>query len=481
MQTKPKTHLLLLFLFLRLNCRELIKVIQIIRHGARDYYLKNGEEKQSANAFLTNKGFWQMENLGAQMAKKYANKLKISQYSSDEVKIVLSARSRCEYSAKAYFHGFFGKIEGSEKLKAYKSPSSKLELLPNVEAKLNRFKMEKIGLHNNFLFRSHVPITCPNMLNFLDQKDFSQDPEITKFIDIIFAKLKKNHFDYKKIVKGLPSKIFQIKTLHDYFYSTYFYHGSGKTPPIPLHLFKIIRSLQIYLWYKKRRFDKKIYSSLATPLLKAIKNDITLGVNDLNSSSRKKFVLYSGQDSAIYTLLNSLGFAESDCYSKAVNKKKAVSFSRKKKCMNYPQFGDSLTFEVSLVGLSFMVSVLYNNKVILTSKIEKFLEHLSNLQDVNFISNCFGDQTDDSRFFQSQLTGVDLAVDEQLQIKNSKEINIMTGDEGERNFKRKDKEDYSQFLTDIPKLLALGVVFLVIFSTFFIMKFIRGIKGVKSI
>jgi hypothetical protein len=388
-------------------------------------YEKPNNEAASANANLTNRGFKQMVNLGLLMKEKYAQQLDLEKYNPDQVKIVPSSRERCVFSAKAYMHGFFGN-EGKGLHESYIERHRETQdkrFKKEVTDDLEKFEMKLIELRKNYLFRSHSPMVCPRMKTLIKKKNFEKDDLLVKYVDMIFAKLKNDGMDLTKHINQGESKISQIKSLYDYLYSAYFSYNSTKKPPIRSRYFQMIKTAKTYMWYLARSFLKRIYHVQATPLLRAVRNDIIRGINDFKQGKqdRKKLVLYSGQDSVLFALLNVFQLTNSDCFKLALEELRPTT-RWGYNCFEFPKFGDHLTFEVSHVGFSFSVAMYVGKKHIVTKKVESFVGYLKNLESKLYKKFCFGNDEEKMQELKDvEDTGVDLMEDLQHIIERTKE------------------------------------------------------------
>ena len=495
-KSKPELSLIFLLTFtlmiLQKRQSKIIQVIQIIRHGVRTPYVSTPTEEVSANMNLTNRGFDQITKLGLYMRKRYAEELEMKDYNPLSIKVVPSSRKRCVYSAKAYLYGFFWSGASLPTHKEYRMEGDgfggSLQVIPEVERALEPYEMESIKSEQNFLFRSHSPTVCPNMKEIISKDNFLKDEGLIKYVDKIFELLEAENFDPSDFISIEGPRIAKIRPLYDYLYSLYFSVGSKAKKPISMRAFKMIETAKTYIWYKARYFRKTVHKACATKILQAVRNDIVKGIEAFKkgSKTRKKLVLYSGQDSVLYSVLNALEVIDHDCIKEAIQFMN-IAFFFDGKCRTFPKFGDHLTFEVSHIGLSFLVRLYYNGSKLLSMKAEELIGFLKLCENRRFMEICFGPKAKEVDLGLFTDAGVDLQENLTMIYEDPKEKKMRENAEKRKPSSYKEKFDLeilkNTFRRTIlfEKILKIVFICLILLGVFvFLRNKIRSIDKNKN-
>lgn len=383
---------------------KIVQVLHLMRHGARQIIKRQESEKLSSDAQLTNEGFRQQIKLGGEMRRNYARELEIKKYRPGEFVAISSERDRCYHSAKGFMYGFFYKgRKGSMHTHYIGRYQGEFFKDPDVAADLQRYNIKKLRPEENQMFRAHSVKVCPAIGEYIDPEGYKKDHQLREYVDVIDAKLKEEGFDSENVLGTQNLQIGRLPYLYDYLYSKFFWKRDAGQKPVSDRLFKMIKAAKTYGWYSKRKAHPDLEIFAATPIFRSIRKFLTWRRREIEqpeqTSSRHnrrapKYVLYSGQDNVLFSMLNAFDIANKACIGKII-RAGAPPTQRDHKCVLFPKFADGLVVELDVDEQGhFEASLLHNSQVVLKEPLDRFLNLIQSKEAESFNEICFGADLD---------------------------------------------------------------------------------------
>ena len=398
------TTLLLISSFPGPTISRIVQVLHLMRHGARQIIKRQESEKLSSDAQLTNEGFRQQIKLGGEMRRNYARELEIKQYRPGEFVAISSERDRCYHSAKGFMYGFFYKGRRgsmhSHYIGRYKGEFFKD---PEVAADLQRYNIRKLRPEENQMFRAHSVKVCPGIGEYIDPEGYKKDRELREYVAVIDAKLKEEGFDLEEVLGTKDLEIGRLPYLYDYLYSKFFWNKDVVEKPVSVPLFKMIKTAKTFGWYGKRKAHPDLEIFAATPIFRSIRKFLMWRRREIEKPAPKsgrskkrapKYVLYSGQDNVLFSMLNAFDIANKACLGKII-RGRALPRQSDNKCVLFPKFADGLVVELDVDEQGhFEASLLHNSRVVLKEPLDRFLNLIQGKESESFSQMCFGEEGD---------------------------------------------------------------------------------------
>jgi len=321
-------------------------VLELFRHGARSAgktkYFQNWDDLGVSE--LTSVGMRQQYILGKALRQKYPDLLFL--YNPNKLYVFATGKERTIMSAAAQLQGIYegtGPEIPSDISNDLTLPLFNNSIIDQINLKVNVTNaavggFQPIPIHStepqfDYLLQSYL--RCPNLDRYY-QKHLNDD------------KVKKMFGEMKEVVEFYKTKgitlatVKDIKDLADAAIAAKFY---GKELPGGISTdSQTFKDLEfVYNWYEtypvfvetiqKQTFAAPMFSDLI---------DYLDGIRD--GSSKTRVVLWSGHETALFTLLNSFNLTNSDCLEanwRAQRNNKDIQYP---KCI-YPGYSANLIFE----------------------------------------------------------------------------------------------------------------------------------------
>ena len=365
--SKNLIFLILISLILKTS-PELIKVIQINRHGARSAetfpkYLN--QRFWGINEKLTINGYRQHQLLGKYIKKKYIDTGFISSiYNKNDFAIFSTPFQRTIFSASAFISGIFPDYVTKVNFHEEELNYFNNDIIPNSDFDINfkEINIEVLSYQENVLFNSWK-CKLNNKLIKEDSKDlnlypdviFISDDDLINTANFLRAYLKlENKID--KIKKVKKARKF-IKKVNKYI-TGYFYLFNIKMEKIfPNKIVKVIKSSLVNKWYNARLKDSKMLRLSSSAFIEKLIDIFSSGIN--NNNIYPKLTIYSAHNSIMANLFGNI-FDEKylrNMINKCLNNEKYFQFF-------VPPFASNVIFELHKIENNYFVQIFFNGNII---------------------------------------------------------------------------------------------------------------------
>lgn len=358
------------FFIYKIAC-ELIGVIQVNRHGARapsNFGKESSSYMHGINNYqLSAIGYNQLELLGQWTAERYMHydyKLLNEDYSSSQIIFKASPKERTIFSGIAFIKGMFPKSNViPDYLELNKNKINNEIKIQNDNLKL-REKFTQISLKilhpsNDKIFHSQHCRTSFNsslklkellidkaLFNITHEEIKLSVHEIKDQAEYLFNDILPHEIYSNKFFRQLTSFIIPMQ-----------FHTNNELFSLTEHTLYLIQKFQLQKWYGTRIKDSSTHKIINS----AFFNEILSYLEEFIKGSLLKYILYSGHDSTIISIISNLLSEET------------LSFMLNEHKIYYnflqPKFAASFIFELHsyLDGdniKKYFIRILYNNELL---------------------------------------------------------------------------------------------------------------------
>ena len=366
-----KNLIFLILISLILNSsQELIKVIQINRHGARSAetfpkYLN--QQFWGINEKLAINGYRQHQLLGKYIKKKYIDTGFISSiYNKKDFAIFSTPFQRTIFSASAFISGMFPDYITKVNFHEEKLNYFNNDIIPNsdFDINFNEINIEVLSYQENVLFNSWK-CKLNNKLIKEDSKDLNLYPDVIFISDDDLI----DTANYLRIYLNLENKIEKIKKVKkarkfikkvNKYITGHFYLFNMKMEKIfPNKIVKVIKSSLVNKWYNARLKDSKMLRLSSSAFIEKLIEIFSSSINNDSISIYPKLTIFSAHDSIIANIFGNI-FDEQylrNMISRCLNNEKFFQFF-------VPPFASNLIFELHKIENDYFVKILFNGNII---------------------------------------------------------------------------------------------------------------------
>ena len=366
-----KNLIFLILISLILNSsQELIKVIQINRHGARSaetFPKALNQQFWGINEKLAINGYRQHQLLGKYIKKKYIDTGFISSiYNKKDFAIFSTPFQRTIFSASAFISGIFPDYITKVNFHEEKLNYFNNDIIPNsdFDINFNEINIEVLSYQENVLFNSWK-CKLNNKLIKEDSKDLNLYPDVIFISDDDLI----DTANYLRIYLNLENKIEKIKKVKkarkfikkvNKYITGHFYLFNMKMEKIfPNKIVKVIKSSLVNKWYNARLKDSKMLRLSSSAFIEKLIEIFSSSINNDSISIYPKLTIFSAHDSIIANIFGNI-FDEQylrNMISRCLNNEKFFQFF-------VPPFASNLIFELHKIENDYFVKILFNGNII---------------------------------------------------------------------------------------------------------------------
>ena len=361
--------LILISLILK-SSPELIKVIQINRHGARSaetFPKALNQQFWGINEKLAINGYRQHQLLGKYIKKKYIDTGFISSiYNKKDFAIFSTPFQRTIFSASAFISGIFPDYITKVNFHEEKLNYFNNDIIPNsdFDINFNEINIEVLSYQENVLFNSWK-CKLNNKLIKEDSKDLNLYPDVIFISDDDLI----DTANYLRIYLNLENKIEKIKKVKkarkfikkvNKYITGHFYLFNMKMEKIfPNKIVKVIKSSLVNKWYNARIKDSKMLRLSSSAFIEKLIEIFSSSINNNNDDIYPKLTVFSAHDSIIANIFGNI-FDEhylKNMISRCLTNEKFFQFF-------VPPFASNLIFELHKIENDYFVKILFNGNII---------------------------------------------------------------------------------------------------------------------
>ena len=366
-----KNLIFLILISLILNSsQELIKVIQINRHGARSaetFPKALNQQFWGINEKLAINGYRQHQLLGKYIKKKYIDTGFISSiYNKKDFAIFSTPFQRTIFSASAFISGMFPDYITKVNFHEEKLNYFNNDIIPNsdFDINFNEINIEVLSYQENVLFNSWK-CKLNNKLIKEDSKDLNLYPDVIFISDDDLI----DTANYLRIYLNLENKIEKIKKVKkarkfikkvNKYITGHFYLFNMKMEKIfPNKIVKVIKSSLVNKWYNARLKDSKMLRLSSSAFIEKLIEIFSSSINNDSIGIYPKLTIFSAHDSIIANIFGNI-FDEQylrNMISRCLNNEKFFQFF-------VPPFASNLIFELHKIENDYFVKILFNGNII---------------------------------------------------------------------------------------------------------------------
>ena len=367
--SKNLIFLILISLILS-SSQELIKVIQINRHGARSaetFPKALNQQFWGINEKLAINGYRQHQLLGKYIKKKYIDTGFISSiYNKKDFAIFSTPFQRTIFSASAFISGIFPDYVTKVNFHEEELNYFNNDIIPNSDFDINfkEINIEVLSYQENVLFNSWK-CKLNNKLIKEDSKDLNLYPDVIFISDDDLI----DTANYLRIYLNLENKIEKIKKVKkarkfikkvNKYITGHFYLFNMKMEKIfPNKIVKVIKSSLVNKWYNARLKDSKMLRLSSSAFIEKLIEIFSSSINNDSISIYPKLTIFSAHDSIIANIFGNI-FDEQylrNMISRCLNNEKFFQFF-------VPPFASNLIFELHKIENDYFVKILFNGNII---------------------------------------------------------------------------------------------------------------------
>lgn len=357
-----KTNLVLLLLITQILSRHTRMLIGINRHGAR--YSYSHLEPEDQHGMLTQNGLRMAYFLGKYLKITYKDFFALK-FKSDDNYIEASGIARCRQTAQAILLGIydFGSLNEELKVKKeYRDPEwSGLDIPADFKSALPK-GFYPVPVHSfleeeNIVFQTDQFRHCPNVWK-MHEKDVPEEVSyILAAVNKFLPKMRNEVFDYRKLINKEKMETLGDFALPDFYISQRFRgFDLGLDESSFEELERLDTVIMKYKFFRFKELNKYLFTEIGRKVLAKLE-ELRDGINE--GKDVHKFVLFSGHDTNVYSILLAAELANDDCIIKPDS------------CQVNPRFAAMFLYEVYEDEGHVYVETTYNGKKVKFCGVDK--------------------------------------------------------------------------------------------------------------